>query len=57
MEGIMVAAEAFDSIIGFVGASVGLLVAVSLALFGYLAERRRRRRKLSGWPGRTVFRW
>lgn len=57
MEGIMLAAEVFDSIVGFAGALVGLLVVICLALFGYFADRRRRRRKLSGWPGRSVFRW
>lgn len=48
MEGIMVAAEAFDSIVSFAGSLVGLFVAICLALFGYFADRRRRRRKLSG---------
>lgn len=56
MEGITLATNVFDSIVGFAGALVGLFFVICLALFGYFADRKRQRRKLSGWPGRTVSR-
>lgn len=54
MEGIMLATNVFDSIVGFVGALVGLFVVICLALFGYYADRRRQTRKPAGWAVRTV---